>query len=349
MAPEGLAEAWDNPGLQVGRFDMPVEKIMVCLDVDEPVIESAKAAGCQMVVSHHPLFFAGVGGLTDQTVLGRLVLRIVERGLAVYSTHTNFDKVSGGISDCLAEELQLNDVTVLEPTERLLKLVVFTPKESASRVLAAMGDAGAGAIGLYSHCGFSAAGVGTFRPLEGAKPAVGEVGANNVVDELRVEVQVAETALAAVIDAMLRAHPYEEAAYDVYELKGLNGLNGLGRVGGLATPMTLDDFIVQCAKRLGSSVRAAGADRRVQKVAVCGGSGASMISAALAAGADVLVTGDIKYHDARRAVDEGMAVVDAGHDNTEMVGMRRLAERLSGDLGVEVLVEQTALPVWRSI
>jgi len=356
LAPLPLAEPWDKVGLQVGRATAGVGAAIVCLDVTDAVLDEAQARGCQMVISHHPLIFSDFTGLTDLSATGRLALKAAEKGLAVYVAHTNLDKASGGISDAMAARLGLIDVEVLEAADALLKLVVFVPKAAVAAVKTAIGDAGGGRIGPYSHCAFSSAGMGSFRPLPGADPSQGEVGRDNQVEEYRLEVEVGQAEIDAVVEAMLRAHPYEEVAYDIYELRKRDQRRGLGRVGNVKPGVAFDDFIALCVEVFGKQIRYAGrpGDRaaengRVSRVAVCGGSGGHLAAAAKRAGADLLVTGDIKYHDAQNAVNMGLAVVDAGHDGTEVIGMEDLGKRLEREFEIRVHGPETKSSIWQGV
>ncbi|MDP1809580.1 MAG: Nif3-like dinuclear metal center hexameric protein [Actinomycetota bacterium] len=359
LAPLPLAEPWDKVGLQVGRATAGVGAAIVCLDVTDAILDEALAWGCQLVVSHHPLIFSDFTGLTDMSATGRLALKAAEKGLAVYVVHTNLDKASGGISDAMAARLGLIDVEVLEAAEALLKLVVFVPKAAVAAVKAAIGDAGGGRIGLYSHCAFSSAGIGSFRPLPGADPSQGEVGRDNQVEEYRLEVEVGQAEIDAVVEAMRRAHPYEEVAYDLYEQRKRDQRHGLGRVGNVKPGVAFDDFIALCVKIFGDHVRYAGrpgdradkntAEAPVSRVAVCGGSGGRLFAAAKRAGADLLVTGDIKYHDALNAVDMGLAVVDAGHDGTEVIGMEDLGKRLEREFDIKFHGLETKSSIWQGV
>ncbi len=294
LAPESLAEPWDNVGLQVGREALEVTKLLVCLDVTDDVLEEAISKECQLIVAHHPLFFREITSVTGATPSGQLAMSAIENGLAIYVAHTNLDKAAGGVSDCLAASLGLVDVKVLSAKDNLLKLVVFVPQGALEQVRKALGDAGAGSIGLYSHCSYGVAGTGSFQPLAGARPSVGDVGRDNQVDEVRLEVEVRKTDLARVSEAMIAAHPYEEVAYDLYELKNSDRSVGLGRVGNLKKEIGFDDFVKICKNQISESIRVSGFVERVKRVAVCGGSGSSLIDKASRAGADVMVTGDIK-------------------------------------------------------
>jgi dinuclear metal center YbgI/SA1388 family protein len=347
FAPLSLAEPWDKVGLQVGRRSSPVRRVMVCLDVREATIAEARERECQMIVSHHPLLFNDYTPVTDQTAAGRLVLNAVEAGLAIYAAHTNLDKAAGGINDQLALKLGLVDLVPLEKTERLLKLVVFVPPEALEKLREAMGDAGAGVIGRYSHCGFSAPGVGAFRPLDGARPVIGAVGRDNRVVEDRLEVQVSRVDLPGVVDALKKAHPYEEVAYDLYELIDRDSRSGIGRVGNLDRELDEQSFLALCRRTVNPALRFAGHAGVVRRVAICGGSGGSLVSAAKAERADVFVTGDVRHHEALSALDMGLMIVDAGHDMTETVALGALRKRLSKELNVEALAPRTEASIWR--
>lgn len=347
LAPPALAQDWDMIGLQVGRADAPVRRVLVCLDVDEELVDEAVKAGCQLIVSHHPLFFNEVTGVTGATAAGKAALKAIENQIAVYVAHTNLDRAPDGINGALADVLGLIGKEVLETTDRLLKLVVFVPGRALADVRSALGDAGAGIIGLYSHCGYASPGTGSFRPLPGADPSEGQVGTDNEVEEYRLEVEVDRAALPAAIQAMKAAHPYEEVAYDLYELQKVTRRYGLGMIGGLEQPMALPDFIDLCRDRISPQLRIAGSTRTVERVAVCGGSGASLIEAAGAAGADVFVTGDVRYHDAQRAIASGLVVIDAGHDGTELPGVAALARRLARDMSIEVVEAELRGPILR--
>jgi dinuclear metal center YbgI/SA1388 family protein len=347
LAPLSLAEPWDKVGLQVGRRSSPVRRMMVCLDVGDAVISEALERDCQLIVAHHPLLFGDYTPVTEQTAAGRLLLKAVESGLAIYAAHTNLDKAPGGVNDELAGLLGLVDLEPLEKTEPLFKLVVFVPAEALDTVRQAVGDAGAGVIGRYSHCAFSAAGVGAFRPMEGARPAIGEAGRDNRVVEDRLEVEVSQVDLPPVLEALNKAHPYEEVAYDLYELTDKDRRSGIGRVGNVEADRDEESFLELCRRVINPALRAAGHAGIVRRVAVCGGSGGSLVSAASAARADLLVTGDVRHHEALSALNLGLMIVDAGHDLTEIAALRGLTQRWAGELEVEALTPRSEASMWR--
>lgn len=318
IAPFSLAEEWDNVGLQVGSLDQVVEGLVVCLDPSDQAIRRAVETRHSLMVSHHPLIFDPLGSLITDTFPGSRLATLCRHNVSLIAAHTNLDKAAGGVNDCLAERLGIQETVALVPAGRSYKLVVYVPEAAAGMVLAAIGDAGSGVIGRYSHCSFESKGIGRFTPQTGARPAIGKVGVGEAVKETRIETIVAEHLLGAVVRAVLRAHPYEEVAYDVYPLRRLDQHIGLGRIGSLPEPLTLARLRESVSGSLGAACRLAGEPGRlVSKVAVCGGSGASLIEQAAKQGADVLVTGDIKYHAAQSALELGLAIIDAGHAGTE--------------------------------
>ncbi|MZP28874.1 Nif3-like dinuclear metal center hexameric protein [Heliobacterium undosum] len=330
LAPKGLAEDWDNVGLQLGDPSRPVERIYVALDVDEKVVQAAAEQGCQMILSHHPLLFKPIRTLRWDQPQGRLLKAIIDHDLQVYAAHTNLDSARGGVNDILAQRLGLEAAEPLfdDKQEELVKIVVFVPVEHEAAVRQAMGEAGAGHIGNYSHCSFRSAGRGTFLPLEGTNPFIGAKGVLEEVEELRLETIVPKKALNRVIKAMLKAHPYEEVAYDLYPLLNTGEKTGLGRIGRLRQPVTIEALADRIKQSLAiTRVRWTGADkgRLIEKIAVCGGSGASVIARAHFKGAQVLVTGDMKYHEAQSAQSLGLDVLDAGHFATERPVLEVLA------------------------
>lgn len=322
IAPFAAAEAWDNVGLQVGDPAAGANRIMVSLDPDKPAVEAAVAAQCTLLLTHHPLLFTPLKKISTSDSTGYLVSLAIKNDLAIVSLHTNYDVAAGGMNDLLAERLGIMDGVPLRgnAADELAKLTVFVPQEHEERVLAALLRFSA-QPGNYKDCSFRNIGVGTFTPLTGANPFVGEIDVRQSVVESRIEVLVNRGEMAAAIKALLAAHPYEEPAFDIYPLLNRGEPRGLGRVGSLATPMTAGNFAALVKERLALAVVRFVGDpaRPVKKVAVCGGSGASLIKDASRQGADVLVTGDIKYHEAREAESLGLALIDAGHFATEIL------------------------------
>ena len=353
LAPFGLAEPWDHVGLQVGaagdelpcggagRADVaPV--VLVALEVDDRVLDEAARVGARVVVSHHPLIFDPLERLSDDTEAGRLALRAAREGVAVIAAHTSLDKARGGMADVIAELLGLEAVQPLQPAAAdVLKLVGFVPEDDADLVRKALFAAGAGVIGEYEHCSWSVGGQGTFFGGETTSPVAGAAGRDETVNELRLEVVFPRRLRRRVTGAYVAAHPYEEPAFDIVPLENEVASLGLGRLGVLPAPATLAALAADVAAVLRlPSVRYAGdGAREVRRVAVLPGSGAEAIARGVAQVADVLVTGDVKYHEARAAQAQGLALIDAPHGVTEQEGVLRWAGRLADALGPGATVE----------
>jgi dinuclear metal center YbgI/SA1388 family protein len=329
-APE-LAEDWDNVGLQVGDPGAPLERVMVALDPGLSAVQAALNAGAQALVTHHPLLFRPIKRLTPEDTVGQVLWTAVRDGLAIISAHTNLDCAVDGLNSWLAVRLGVQQGLPLQPVAGdYLKLTVFIPAGHEQNVAEAIFSAGAGQVGAYDECSFRTRGAGTFRPGQGTNPFIGEIGQTEQADEIRFETIVAKCKLARVLEKMHKAHPYEEVAYDLVLLQNQVPGAGLGRIGRLEQAMTLDAFAAGVKTALGCDyLRLIGpGSRSVHKVAICGGSGAGLLQTAHRHGADVLVTGDVKYHDARQAEDLGIALIDAGHFATEKLMIERTAESL---------------------
>lgn len=335
FAPFATAEEWDNVGLQVGDPAAPAGRIMVALDPGPEAIRAAIDADCQLLLTHHPFIFSPLKRVVASDPTGALIAVAIRRGLSILALHTNLDIATGGVNDLLAERLELTGCEPLKVSgsEELVKLAVFVPLGHEEKLLDALSRY-SGFIGNYSDCSFRAPGIGTFRPLEGANPFIGEKGRREQVEEVRMELLLRSADLTPALAAMRKAHPYEEPAYDLYPLLNRGASRGLGRLGLLPEATTLDGFAATVKERLAApSIRFVGdGGRTVRKVAVCGGSGASLLREARFRGADVLVTGDVKYHDAREAEATGLAIVDAGHFATERLMVTGVATRLRTEL-----------------
>jgi len=335
MAPFRLAESWDNVGLILGHKDQVVKRILVTLDITQDVVEEAIAKDVDLILCHHPLVFKPVKAILQHIGPGKLIYPLIQNNIAVLTAHTNLDIAKGGVNDVLAQKLKLIDVKPLQRIrEAYKKIVVFVPKEYEDRLMKRMAEAGAGWIGKYSECTFQVCGTGTFRPGRDTNPFIGKTGELERVDETRLETIGHESQIPDIMAAIMKNHPYEEPAFDIYPLDYPNGEMGLGRVGFLEQAATLEDLVHRVGKELGSSqIRVVGErKRKIKKVAVCGGSGASLIPDAVEVGSDVLVTGDIKYHDAQDAKAMGLAIIDAGHYETERPVIPSLIKRLQNEL-----------------
>ncbi len=317
FSPKRYALDGDPIGLHIGTLHKPIQKVMITLDVLEEVVDEAIEQDVQLIIAHHPPIFKPLKKIATDQPSGRIIEKLIKHDIAVYAAHTNLDVARGGVNDLLAQALQLQNTEVLVPTyeEQLKKLAVFVPKENANELREALGNAGAGAIGKYSHCSFSKEGTGRFLPGEDANPHIGKVGQIEAVPEERVETIYPQHMEKQVLTAMKKAHPYEEVAYDIYRLENEGESLGLGRIGTLSRAMTLREFANFVKEALDvDGVRVVGnLDETVTKVAILGGDGNKYYQTAKFKGADVYVTGDFYYHTAHEAMNIGLNVIDPGH------------------------------------
>jgi len=331
FAPKHLAMEGDRIGLQVGTLNKPIKKVMVTLDVLEEVVDEAVEQGVDLIIAHHAVIFRPLTHLRTDLPAGKLYEKLIKHDIAVYIAHTNLDVTVGGINDLMAEALGLQQTEPLDIlyTEQLKKIVVFVPETHHEQVLEAMSNAGAGWIGNYSHCSFQVSGTGTFLPREGSQPFLGSQGNLERVAEIRIETIVTPAIQNRVIKSMLKAHPYEEVAYDIYPVEQPGQSYGLGRIGHLEKELTLSEFssLVKEAFDV-KGVRVVGdLTRKIKKVAVLGGDGNRYVSKAIFKGADVLVTGDVYYHTAHDAMAAGLSLVDPGH-NVEKIMKHAIQQML---------------------
>ncbi len=316
-APRDLAYDWDNVGLQVGSAGDKTEKVLVTLDVIESVVDEAIRQEVNLIVAHHPLIFKPLKQIDFQSFKGKVIKKLIEHNITVYASHTNLDIAEGGVNDLLSEALHLTQTSPLVHVrnESFLKLSVFVPQTHAEQVRDALGMSGAGHIGNYSHCTFQSSGQGSFMPLEGTKPYLGNQNELEIVEEIKIETIIKEKDLNHVISMMKRAHPYEEVAYDLFPLKHIGESMGLGRIGKLEYPTQLRELCDQIKQAYSMDhLRVTGdQDKQIKSVAILGGSGEKYIYQAKKMGADVFITGDVTYHLAQDAQEMGLAIIDAGH------------------------------------
>ncbi|MDQ1145014.1 dinuclear metal center YbgI/SA1388 family protein [Bacillus sp. SORGH_AS 510] len=341
FSPKSFAMEGDKIGLQIGRLNKKIERIMIALDVLENVIDEAIEKNVQLIIAHHPIIYRPLKNVLTDTPQGRIVEKLLKHDIAVYAAHTNLDVAKGGVNDLLAAALELQDSEVLVPTydTKLKKLVVFVPASHAEEIRKVLGSAGAGFIGNYSHCSFSANGTGRFIPGEDTNPFIGQVGLIEEVEEVRIETIIPEPLLKKAVTAMIKAHPYEEVAYDVYPTENIGEVLGLGRIGKVSE-MTLGEFAEKVKTALDvKTVRVVGdLDTRIKKVAVLGGDGNKYFMNAKFKGADVYVTGDIYYHTAHDAMMQGLNMIDPGHNVEKIMkkGLTVILQQMCKDSGYEV-------------
>lgn len=331
LAPLAYQESYDNSGLLTGDPAARVTGVLVTLDCLETIVDEAIATHCNLIVAHHPILFKGLKKLTGQNYVERTLIKAIKSDIGIYAIHTNLDNVDWGVNKKIADVLGLKHTKVLLPrSNMLLKLTTFVPKESKEKVMGALHHAGAGNIGNYSHCSFQLLGEGTFLPNEKSNPAIGKAGELERVEEWRVEVIMPEPLKHTVIKALLQSHPYEEVAYYLSRLENENQQVGSGMVGDLETAVEPIEFLNGLKKRMVTDCirHTRILNKKVSKVAVCGGAGSFLLPQAIASGADVLVSSDFKYHEFFDA-DGKIMVADIGHYESEQFTKQLLAEVLS--------------------
>lgn len=333
IAPGRLAADWDNCGLMVGNKDQQVDKVALALEATKETVATADLEGAQVLITHHPLMFKPLKNLDLADPTAATLALAIKTGVTVVSAHTNLDAAAQGVAYSLTKKLDLVDLGPLEPQTQSpqYKIAVFVPLGYEGQCRTAMFQAGAGRIGNYSGCSFASRGEGTFFPEPEANPFLGTVGQLQRVQENRLEVVVGHKNLEAVIQALRDSHPYEESAFDVYPLAGTRGCEGFGRLTRLPDPGIFKQIITLVKERLSiPAVRVlAPKEESVQTIALMPGSGGSYVRLAKARGAQVLITGDVSYHQAREAEQIGLGIIDAGHFATEFPALVDLSAALS--------------------
>jgi dinuclear metal center YbgI/SA1388 family protein len=319
-APTLYQESYDNTGLQVGNPGAEVTGVLISLDVTEAVMDEARERGCNMLVCHHPVIFSGIKRLAGRNYVERIVQKAIKNDIAIYAAHTNLDNMRAGVNAKIAEKLGLINTTILETKGNTLsKLYTYAPLDIAGKVRDALFAAGAGQVGNYSESSFNTRGTGTFRPGAGTNPAIGKAGGEREqVEEVKIEVIVEKHNEDRVLRALFDSHIYEEVAYELITLSNANLQIGAGMIGSLPQPMDEADFLAFLKKQMKTDCirHTALKDKKIEKVALCGGSGSFLLPHAIRARADIFITGDYKYHQFFDA--EGKIIIaDIGHYESE--------------------------------
>jgi len=343
---------WDNVGILLGDPGARVRSAVVALDATPAAIAACRRRKAELLVTHHPLIFDPLKSVRPDRETSSAAYALARMGTAVISAHTNADVAPRGVSHALARRIGLSGIRPLIPGEPsdACKVAVFVPPDRADAVLFAIDGAGGGRIGAYARCSFRTSGTGTFLPGAGAAPFRGRAGAEERVAEIRLESVVAGSLVPAVVRAVRAVHPYEEPAIDVVPLKGGALGGGVGAVGDLAGPAPLSDVLERVFRTVRPSwIKVAGPRRKtIRKVAVVAGSGSEFAGAARAAGADLFVTADVKYHRALEAAGGDMPVADIGHGSGEKWILpefrRAIAQRFGAALACRVFMETE--PLW---
>jgi len=328
LAPLAYQEDYDNAGLIVGRPDQEIQQALISLDCTEAVVDEAIAKQCQLIISHHPIVFKGLKKFNGKTYVERVVEKAIRHQIAIYAIHTNLDHIKTGVNARICETLGLTNCHILSPKGNLLKkLVTYVPHSHAEQVRAALFKAGAGQIGNYSECSFNASGEGTFKGDEDTNPYVGEPGSRHTEPETRIETIYPANLESKILMTLVLAHPYEEVAYDLYPVTNQHQEVGAGMIGELDEPMDETEFLQHIKQTMQATVirHTALRNKKVKKVAVCGGAGGFLLKQAIAAGADFFITADYKYHEFFDA--EGKTIIaDIGHFESEQFTQHLLCE-----------------------
>lgn len=323
-SPPGVAWEKDNVGLQVGSAEQKVKNIFLCLELTEKALDEAIKKKCNFIFTHHPFIFKPLKRLNlDSDPKSQIIKKLIQNNITLYSAHTNLDFTKHGVSYELAKVLDLKNIDFLvNAKENQFKVAVFVPKENIADVANSVFDAGGGVIGEYGKCSFRVEGIGTFEGSADTNPAVGSKENFENAEEARLEVLVDKWNLNKVIKAMIKAHPYEEVAYDVYPLMNSNVNYGFGAIGELKSPSDQENFLAHVCKSLKTNdLRFSGESDKIKKVAVCGGSGSDLLNAAISQKADAFITADVKYHTFQDGEDH-LLFIDAGHYETEIHSLK---------------------------
>jgi dinuclear metal center YbgI/SA1388 family protein len=330
IAPLSFQEGYDNSGLIVGDKEAEVTGILVCLDSTEIIVEEAIEKGCNLIVAHHPIVFGGLKKLTGKNYVERTVINAIKNDIAIYAIHTNLDNVIAGVNGKIAEKLGLKNTKVLSPKNQLLKkLVTYVPIEAKSKVQDALFNAGAGHIGNYSECSYSSNGEGSYLANDKANPYKGDKTKRHFEPEVKVEVVYSIDKEPRLVASLIKAHPYEEVAYDLINLTNVSDQIGAGIIGDLEEPIDSLLFLKDLKVKMNTNcVRHTQlTTNEVKKVAICGGAGSFLLRDAIAQQADIFITGDFKYHEFFDA-DNQIIIADIGHFESEQFTIELLVSIL---------------------
>ena len=320
IAPPAYQESYDNSGLLTGQSDAPVTGVLISLDCTEEVVQDAIDKNCNLIIAHHPIIFGGLRSLTGKNYVERTVIKAIQNNIAIYACHTNLDNVAHGVNKEICDRLHLINTHILSPKSNTLgRLITYAPQENAAQVTQALNDAGAGQIGEYKNCAFTSSGTGQFEPSHQATPHIGSSGQLEYVEEMKIEVIFPTYLEGQIIQALKKAHPYEEVAYYTYPINNANQEVGSGMIGELPEEMPTEEFLQFLKTQFNLQVikHTALLKDKVKKIAVCGGSGSFLLKKAIQAKADIYITADFKYHEFFDA-ENHITITDIGHYESEV-------------------------------
>ncbi len=355
-----LALSWDKAGLQIGNLENEIKRILVTLNVTDIVADEAASLNSDLIVAHHPLMFNSIDTILSSRTGEKEILKLIENGIAVYCTHTNYDSMPGGLNDLLASTLGLTDLEIVEGQyEQWYKFVVFAPIESEEKIREVICRSGGGKWRNYSCCTFNTKGKGTFIPGKGSRPYTGSRGEMSYVEEVRIECIVNEKNLEVLVEAVKAVHPYEEAAYDIYKIENRFSEAGIGRCGRLAESKSFSKFAAEIKDSLGidsftwmSKEDKGAGERKIDRVAVACGSANSLTDKLVGIDCDAVVVGEMDYHSALKVIEGGKILIAVGHGNSEKLAVDGISAILKdyfkkNDIGIDVLKSKKGSNSWR--
>ena len=331
LAPLVYAEDFDNVGLLVGDKNQKVTGILVTLDTIESVVDEAIEKDCNLIVSFHPIIFKGLKKITGKSYVERVVIKAIKHDIAIFAIHTALDNAFQGVNSIICDQLKLKNKQILIPQKgSIKKLTTYVPNENVDHVRQALFDVGAGNIGNYDNCSFNTDGIGTFKGNNASNPVVGERGELSKESEIQLNITFQKHLESKILRTLFKVHPYEEVAFEVITLENSNQHIGMGMLGELEHEIAELDFLKFVKDKMKSAVvrHSTLFNKSIKKVAVLGGSGAFAIGEAKSAGADILVTSDLKYHDFFSA-EKDIIVADIGHYESEQYTKNFLVDYLS--------------------
>ena len=331
LAPPSYQESYDNSGLICGNKQMNISKAIICLDAIESVLDEAIEKGANLVVAHHPIVFSGLKTFTGKNYVERVIIKAIKNDIAIYAIHTNLDNVTQGVNAKMCEMLEIENPKILAPKSNVLsKIVFFTPLNDAEEVKSALFEIGAGNIGKYSEASFNLEGIGTYKAMDGANPAKGEIGKRHQEKEIRTEIVFDNYLEGQIVAKLKEVHPYEEVAYDIYRIANKNQEIGAGMIGHLKEEIPVEMFLKKLKKTFKTGcIKHTNINKAfIKKVALCGGSGSFLLRNAMAQKADIFITGDFKYHEFFDA-DNKIIIADIGHFESEQFTNELLYDKLT--------------------
>lgn len=355
-----LAFDWDNVGLQIGNLDKDIKKILITLNLDYSVVSEAVNSRVDLVLAHHPLIFNPIKSIVSSDISQKKILSLIENKIALYVAHTNYDIMQEGLNEYVARRLGLVGLNVIDPHKiQWYKFVIFVPLEAEEEIRKVICKHGGGKWRNYSCCTFNIRGKGTFVPLEGAKPYIGEVGKISCVDEVRIECIVSEDILEDVVSSAIKAHPYEEVAYDIYKIENEFDEVGVGRVGELEEPEYFVDFLQRVKEKMEiRNLRWLHRDcedlkkKKIKKVALVCGSANSMTPRLVSLDCDLIILGEINYHNALHIAESGKLLIEIGHGCSEKWAIDDIYSKLmdlveAQGLEIELIKSKAGSINWR--